>query len=224
MSTLTTPPAASGKPAAAREDDPRRTAILAAARHVCLTRGVAAVRMEEIAAAAHVSKGTLYNHFESKHQLLLEMVVAQFRAGDRIVEAVVSQPRSAADALERLFDGLARLLDVQTRHAPLLFQAWAVVAHEAELREPLDTALREMFRAWSAETRSIVEQGQAEGAFRSGADAGALGDAITGLVSGYLFRATFDPTSANGEALRRAFHLLVAEKLLPLEAPDGESR
>ena len=224
MPTLTAPPDASATPAAAHEDDPRRNAILAAARHVCLTRGVAAVRMEEIAAAAHVSKGTLYNHFESKHQLLLEMVVSQFRAGDRIVEAVVGQPRSAAAALERLFDGLARLLDVQTRHAPLLFQAWAVVAHDPELREPLDTALREMFRNWSAETRSIVEQGQAEGAFRSAADAGALGDAITGLVSGYLFRAAFDPTSANGEALRRAFHLLVAEKLLPLEASDGESK
>ena len=45
-----------------------------------------------------------------------------------------------------------------------------------------------------------------------------------GLVSGYLFRATFDPTSANGEALRRAFHLLVAEQLLPLDASDGESK
>ena len=105
-----------------------------------------------------------------------------------------------------------------------MFQAWAIVAHEAELREPLDAALREIFRAWSAETRSIVEQGQAEGAFRSAADAGALGDAITGLVSGYLFRSTFDPASAKGEALRRAFHLLVAEKLLPVEAPDGESK
>lgn len=223
MPALTTPPDAPAEHAAAREGDPRRDAILAAARHVCLTRGVAAVRMEEIAAAAHVSKGTLYNHFESKHQLLLEMVVAQFRAGDHIVEEVLHQSDSATESLERLFEGLSRLLDEQTSHAPLLFQAWAVVAHEAELREPLDASLREMFRAWSAETRSIVERGQADGAFRPAADACALGDAITGLVSGYLFRATFDPASANGAALRRAFHLLVAEQLLPVEAPHGES-
>jgi TetR/AcrR family transcriptional repressor of nem operon len=224
MPALTSPPDPSAAGAAARAGDPRRDAILAAARHVCLTRGVAAVRMEEIAAAAHVSKGTLYNHFESKHQLLLEMVLAQFRAGDRVMETVVSQPGSAAESLERLFDELAHLLDVQTSNATLLFQAWAIVAHEADLREPLDRALREIFNTWSAETRAIVEQGQADGTFNAAADAGAIGDAITGLVSGYLFRATFDPKAANGRALRRAFHLLVAEKLLPLEASEGESK
>jgi TetR/AcrR family transcriptional repressor of nem operon len=224
MPALPTPPNAAAEPPAALECDSRREAILAAARHVCLTRGVAAVRMEEIAAAAHVSKGTLYNHFESKHQLLLEMVVAQFRAGERIVEAVVGQPGSSGEALERLLDGLAHMLHTQTHHTPLLFQAWAVVAHEAGLREPLDAALRGMFRSWSAETRAVVERGQADGTFRSTADAGALGDAITGLVSGYLFRAGFDPTVATGDALRSAFHLLVAEQLLPLEAPHGESK
>ena len=47
-------------------DPEKRQRILEAAFQVCEGVGVGRARMEDVAAEAHVSKGTLYNHFESK--------------------------------------------------------------------------------------------------------------------------------------------------------------
>ncbi|MDH3685440.1 MAG: TetR/AcrR family transcriptional regulator [Myxococcales bacterium] len=193
----------------------RRLRILEAAHEVCVEAGLASVRMEAIAARAHVSKGTLYNHFASKEDLLLAMVIERFRAGEQIVDAAIGEPGDPRRALEGLFRGLAGMLAAQTGTAPLLFQAWSLVAYEPRLRQRLDASLREFFRRWSQQTRAILEDGQACGVFDPDADAHALAEAISGLTSGFLFRAAFDPEAANDRTLLAAFHELVAERLLP---------
>jgi AcrR family transcriptional regulator len=208
-------------PSAAASD--RRDRILGAAHRLCLAQGLAAVRMEEIASLAKVSKGTLYNHFASKEDLLLAMVVDRFRAGGRLVEQVIGEPGPPRQLLERLLRGLVEMLGAQREHAPLLFQAWAVVAHDARFRAQLDGALRELFREWSAASRKIILAGQASGDFSPEPDAGALAEAISGLVSGFTFRSAFDPEVANPDSLAAALELLVRSRLLADPAPSADS-
>jgi len=202
----------------------RRARILEAAHAVCVETGLASVRMEAIAARAQVSKGTLYNHFESKEDLLLAMVVERFRTGEQIVDTAIGEPEDPRSALDGLFHGLATMLAAQSGPAPLLFQAWSLLAYEPRLRKELDASLRELFRSWSRRTRDIVEDGQARGSFDSDADAHALAEAISGLASGFLLRSTFDPERANDRTLLAAFHELVAERLLPPTPSPSETR
>ena len=63
------------------EDDPRRAriavkkdGILDAALEVFLTEGFTGASMERVAAAASVSKMTVYRHFESKEALFLATI------------------------------------------------------------------------------------------------------------------------------------------------------
>ena len=53
-------------------DVPPRERILDAARQLFYARGIRAVSVDEIAAAAQTNKMTLYRHFESKDQLVAE--------------------------------------------------------------------------------------------------------------------------------------------------------
>ena len=68
------------RPAAAarREADPRvkrsRAAVIAAARALFLEHGYAGTTMEEIAAAAGLTKRTLYNNYADKDALFSEIV------------------------------------------------------------------------------------------------------------------------------------------------------
>ena len=55
---------------------PPRQRILAAARELFCARGIRAVSVDEIAAAAQTNKMTLYRHFESKDLLIAEHVRA----------------------------------------------------------------------------------------------------------------------------------------------------
>ena len=58
----------------AREKKQRRGSIVAAAEQVSLARGLDAATMDEIAAAAEVSKGALYLYFTGKDELYVEVL------------------------------------------------------------------------------------------------------------------------------------------------------
>ncbi|MHC2337980.1 TetR/AcrR family transcriptional regulator [Bradyrhizobium sp. USDA 4454] len=61
----------------ARSAEPTRQRILAAAYILFRQRGYSRVSMDEIASATRVTKRTLYNHFQSKDQLLASVLEAQ---------------------------------------------------------------------------------------------------------------------------------------------------
>jgi TetR/AcrR family transcriptional repressor of mexJK operon len=65
-----------GRPSAARVDEINRT-MLAAAIKEFGARGYEAARMERIAAAAEVSKGTLYDRYPTKQELLRAVIANQ---------------------------------------------------------------------------------------------------------------------------------------------------
>ncbi len=54
--------------------EPKRQAILNAATQLFLTNNYRSVSMDKIAQAAPVSKATLYNHFDSKNDLLVAVI------------------------------------------------------------------------------------------------------------------------------------------------------
>jgi AcrR family transcriptional regulator len=216
-------PAASSRLAEASRSDARRAQILEAAHTESIQAGLASVRMEAIAARAHVSKGTLYNHFASKEDLLLAMVVDHLRSGEQIVNEEMGAPDDPRAALDGMLRGLATMLGAQSGSAPLLFQAWSLVAYEPSLRGRLDASLRALFRSWGEQTRVILEDGQRAGVFDREVDASALADAISGLVSGFLFRASFDPERANPDTLLAAFREVVSRRLL-LDQPAPRTK
>jgi len=216
--SATEPPA---RPAASE----RREQILRAARTAALDHGLAAVRMDEIAALARVSKGTLYNHFESKEDLLLAMLEQQLQAGTEIVAGAVGEEPDPGRALERTRDGLVEVIALQAQTASLLYQAWALVGDAPALERRLHEALRRFYALWATTTRQTLEAGQASGAFRPEADAEAFTGAMLALVSGFIFRGAFDPASVEPRGLRAAFDALLVDQLLPpTPSHPGETR
>lgn len=97
-----------------RRPDARPDEIIEAAAKVFGEHGFARARLEDVARAAGVSKGTLYLYFDSKETLFREMVRA------RIVSAVV-----AGEELARTFTGTARELFIE-----LVRSYWRVMAEE----------------------------------------------------------------------------------------------
>lgn len=63
-----------GKPRWERRKQARPQEVIAAAFHLFVERGFAATRLEDVAARAGVSKGTLYLYFENKQELFKAVV------------------------------------------------------------------------------------------------------------------------------------------------------
>ena len=93
----------------------KRAPILEAASRVFATRVYHLVTMDEVAAAAHVGKGTLYRYFPSKEDLYLAIVDEAFGLLIRRLEAERTEVVGPAVALERM---IAAIVDTFAHHLP----------------------------------------------------------------------------------------------------------
>ncbi len=76
-----------------------KEAILKAAVHLFAQKGFAETKLEDVATLAEFGKGTLYNYFENKDDLLLS---AFDFAVEKILDFLYDQLSSVADPLERI--------------------------------------------------------------------------------------------------------------------------
>lgn len=85
-----------------REKEQRRNAIIGAAERIFFSRGVDTATMDEIAAEAELSKGTLYLYFRSKEDIQF----AIFRRGAEILRKKMEKNIAAGK------DGYGKLLEL----------------------------------------------------------------------------------------------------------------
>jgi TetR/AcrR family acrAB operon transcriptional repressor len=80
-----------------------RSLILDAALHIITTRGIDAVRLEEITATVGITKGSLYWHFENREDLIRQCLAEHLR---RLNEEIVEGVNEALDVAESSLDYL----------------------------------------------------------------------------------------------------------------------
>ena len=182
--------AAAPNPRSRRKSD-RRLQLLAAAERLFAERGFAAVRLEDIGAAAGVSGPAIYRHFPNKESLLVELLVG---ISTRLLDgarAVRSRQTAAAVALDGLIDfhldftlGEPDLIRIQDRDL-----AYLPDAAERQVRR----AQRQYVEVWVGVLREL-EPGLAE------SDARLMAHAAFGLLNS----TPHSLTPADGKAARAA--------------------
>ena len=183
--------------------------ILDAAHEVCSRCGVEGARMDEVAALAQVSKGTLYNFFESKHDLFLASMIDSYEESLRILEPVADAGTVGPVAdLDRILEGMARVLEAMAPRMTVHYQAWGVVAGNERARARLYGFLFDFFNQRSRDIVAAIHEGQRNGAFAPDVDVEAITDGIMALLGGFLYRSAFDPAYADPARLRACFTAL----------------
>jgi AcrR family transcriptional regulator len=198
-------PAAKPTHAAPTRSDRRRARtrqrLTDAARALIAQKGVAALRISEITGLADVALGSFYNHFESKEELVEEVVSDAIQA---LSEAMVARMASIEDPAEAV--------SFATRHFVLLATDNPELA---SLLVNLDQADAQFERAVLPYALQALDRGIAAGRFN-------VADpriALTGVVGGTLavMRAILDGRSRgdadvlHAEAVLRAFGLALSD-------------
>jgi|SRR5579883_65072 AcrR family transcriptional regulator len=111
-----------------------RTAILNAAEKLFRKNGFDQTAVEDITSAADVAKGTFYQHFETKLDVLLAMIRRHESATMAEVERALTAGHPPLDLGLELLCGMARQFEKDRK---MTAQAIAVaMAHPARLDEP----------------------------------------------------------------------------------------
>jgi TetR/AcrR family transcriptional regulator len=109
-----------------REREARRNRILDAAERVFFDNGFDAAKMEDVAEAAQLGKGTLYLYFKTKDDLALGLAVRHQLA---LVEEFERARRDAPDGatlLRRLLEAYATRMSTPIEHLKLAMSRWVM--------------------------------------------------------------------------------------------------
>jgi AcrR family transcriptional regulator len=174
-----------------RRPEERRTELLEAALQVFSSKGYRNTRLEEVAEAAGVTKGTIYHYFENKEALLVGVIEHSQALAFGRAEEVLRDVELPASARIRL---LVRKVFFDADHArrPMVSLLLRGVAHEVP--QAHQRWLRDgPVWLWTV-IAQLVAEGQQRGEFRQDAD-GEVGARL--LVSGLLVQIMWQQHAAD---------------------------
>ncbi|MSP13439.1 MAG: TetR/AcrR family transcriptional regulator [Chloroflexi bacterium] len=140
----------------------RADLILQAAEAILMEKGYHETSMDEIAARVGVSKGTVYQHFPSKEELIFALLDQQISLFLQSMEQVFSGTTTARAKLELFLDYAYQELDgKRTRFLMTIFTSMDAPRSLIEQKMPL----RERMEQLQRRIHAVLEEGKAAGEF-----------------------------------------------------------
>jgi len=202
-----------------RKADTRRR-LLDAASELFARRGIDAVSVDAVAAAADRTSGAVYAHFGSKHGLLLALL-DDWRTP--LVGSVLSAIAHAPDLRSRLHAVAMALIVGPSPATVRLLQ----LEQELRLRASRDPAVAEVLAARAGEHRRWLTAGlarwQQAGWVPSGRPASELALVFSATVTGLAWEQLTHPGAVDAHAAVRALAAALGADPLPTGPPAADT-
>ncbi len=167
-----------------------RTNLLAAALKQFAVHGYDATSVDDICAAAQVSKGAFYHHFESKHALFLCLLDTWIQAiRDNLAQL---QRPTVPETMLTITEVIPGILASARDQLPMFLEFWL----QANRDEKVWQATIEPYQQFRAYFAGLVAQGIQEGSLRD-VDARVAGEIILSMAVGLLLQALLEPEGAD---------------------------
>lgn len=142
----------------------RRAEILAAAEEVFNETGYAETTVDAVAERAGISKGSIYNYFESK-EALFKQVFDHVVAGEWAdVDEMLREPATACRRMEQIIEYWYGRLGYFRQIGRLVLEFWAIAAGERREGE-IAQSLEDLYTRTHRTVTSIIAQGVDDGEF-----------------------------------------------------------
>ncbi len=181
----------------------RRDEILSIAAQQFAERGVASTTVRDIGSAAGILSGSLYHHFESKEQMVAELLLPVMRRQIGHYRELVDGGTGAATTLRALIT-VAVAEAAQTPSETRMIRNDAQSFSAMPTLRPVADLLVEAAKLWA----SVIDRGVADGEFRQGVDArlvvAAMFDAVLSTTRWFTGKRPQNPARV-GDALADLF-------------------
>lgn len=185
--------------------DEKAQAILNAARTCLGERGYLATTISEIAAEAGVSRGLLHYYFDSKEELLAQVVRVGTEASLGLVAAMFAQSETADDLATGLTGALRAIVEHDPIYFNLVFECWTVARQSPLVARELE----DLFRQFREAIREGLAEAVARGAIAPTIPLDGLAALLLGLTDGLGLQLVTHPEWIADEALWEALEMAV---------------
>ena len=146
--------------------DERRKQIISSALKLFATKGLAATKISDIAAAAGMSQGLVYHYYESKESIYIELIQTAFLKMNTAALELERLPLPPREKIRMAMEQLLRGLD-ENEHAGLYHLLIAVATTSDAIPEKAKEIIKkENIVPYEVMTR-IITEGQKDGSIRN---------------------------------------------------------
>ena len=191
----------------------KRPRLVKAATAVFAQKGYASTRVAEIAERAGVGKGTVYEYFSSKEELLFAVFESINQDISSRMDATLSEGGPARDTLLALLRLGAEIISAQVDLTPVMLDFWAA-SRGKDFEEDYREAVVSNYENYRNLVAAFIRGGQERGEFRPEVDAEALAATVVATVDGLGIQLSFD-RSIDPHRITEAFGRLLCECLTP---------
>jgi AcrR family transcriptional regulator len=183
----------------------RRNQILDAAALVFARSGFSKARMDDIAAEAGLSKGTLYWYFNSKDEIILAMMDRLFERELADLEALQHADGTAAERMSDFAEFFIRDISQFLELIPIAYEYLSLSFRDNTIQQTLSKYSRSYLELMAP----IIQEGIDQGEFRQVA-ANEVAIAISAIVEGTILLWVYDSETIQVEKhIRSGIDLLL---------------
>lgn len=166
----------------------RRKGILDAAMALFDRQGYASTTVDDVAAAAGISKGSIYNYFESKQDIYTQLFNRAVLQDEADVDALVAGPIGAGRKLCAILDYWYQGLAVDLKIGRLTLEFWATAARETRTGS-LAENLQAAYGRWISLIGRIIQEGIDSGEMDPRVNPQTHATLFLGLIHGLVLHA-----------------------------------
>lgn len=133
----------------------RKNQIVEAATKVFARLGINNARMDDIVEESGLSKGTLYWYFESKDEIITNIIGKLFEPEFRDMDAIAKEDISAVDKLLKITDRLVADIDTIMKYMPLAYEFIAL----AYRKKYVKGIVKSYFNQYIEKIIKIIDEG-----------------------------------------------------------------
>ena len=185
--------------------------LAAAAFGLFSQRGIARVRMDDIAAAAGVTKGSLYWHYQSKGEVIHAACKHYYQTWRAQMARETTRAKTPAARLERAIRSSVRTCLIDEHNRTFTLELFTLSLHDPDVRK----GWRAFFDQVKTFYVTLLEAAAAAGEVAPGDPEKAV-DLMLSAMEGYKLRALFEPELCARSAERR-----ISAELLRLVGING---
>ncbi|MBN2431402.1 MAG: TetR/AcrR family transcriptional regulator [Acidobacteria bacterium] len=167
----------------------KRETIIAAALQVFRRKGFNGATIAEIAVAAGIGKGTVYEYFPSKAMLIHEALLFLLRHIESIIFGIAVLRIPPADKLRRMIDAFSFLeQEGAMAELNLLSDYWAEAFRQGDSANIYTLEFKKSYENARRLFMDVIEEGMAKQEFRSDVRPELLAAAIVGMLDGLFLQ------------------------------------
>ena len=169
----------------------KRPLILEAATKIFAEKGFAAVRVADIAERAGIGKGTVYEYFSSKEELLFAVFEWMNEEIFDRIRAVIDRGGSTRERLQNLLDLGAEVTQEQVEMQAVVLDFWSA-SRGSKIEDRYNRSCLETFRSYRRVIADVIRNGQAAGELAPGVDPDAVATMLVAAMDGLGVQIFFD--------------------------------